>query len=176
VLYLTNSYYGLSIGPEMVRRTVGGETWALDYLGYTPYDAPATQLTWLVLEQGADAALAQLPKLRAGDPNAVGEAQINQLGYAFLNAGRHDDAIALLELNVREHPRSANTYDSLAEAFQTRGGEGDLEKAIQYYRKSLEAIPNDPRPDKSFLEQLKANAEQRIPQLERMLRERQQGD
>ncbi len=166
VVYLTNSYYGLSIAKDIVTTAVGGEVHALDWLGYQPYDAPVNRFTWTVLSDGADAAVARLPEFRANDPEAMDEDDINRLGYVFLNAERFDDAITLFELNVREHPQSANTYDSLAEAFMKRDAEGDIERAIHYYRKSLEVIPTDPHSDKEFLERLKANAEQRIRQLE----------
>ena len=122
-----------------------------------------------VVEHGAEVAIARLPELRASDPEAVSENAINSLGYALLNADRFDDAIRLFELNVEEHPQSANTYDSLAEGFMTRDAEGDIERAIRFYRKALAAIPNDPRSDKAFLERLRVGGERRIQELEARL-------
>jgi tetratricopeptide (TPR) repeat protein len=167
IVYLTNSYYGLSIGRDMVRRALGGEVHALEWLGYPRYDAPGVQLTWAVLEEGVDAALARMPDIRARDPAAISENDVNRLGYAFLNAERYDEAIGLFEHNVREHPKSANTYDSLAEAFMRRDAEGDIEQAIEHYHKSLEIIPVDPRPDREFLQRLRVNAERQIRDLEK---------
>ncbi len=172
VVYLTNSFNGLGIAGEIVSRTIGGALHAMDWLGYEPYDTPAAQFTAAVLEDGAEAAIARLPELRAIDPEAPGENAVNSLGYALLNADRFDDAIMLFELNVKEHPRSANTYDSLAEGFMTRDAAGDIERAIRYYRKSVAAIPNDPRPDKQFLESLRVGGERRIRELEARLKER----
>jgi tetratricopeptide (TPR) repeat protein len=144
----------------------------MDFLGYEPYDTPTAQFTSAVVEDGAEAAIARLPELRASDPEVAGENVVNSLGYALLNADRFDDAIRLFELNVAEHPRSANTYDSLAEGFMTRDAEGDIERAIRYYRKALAAIPNDPRPDTEFLERLRVGGEQRIQELEARLEQR----
>lgn len=172
VVYLTNSFNGLSIAGEIVSHAIGGALHAMVMLGYEPYDTPAAQFTSAVVEHGAEAAIARLPALRASDPEALGEDAINSLGYALLNADRFDDAIRLFELNVEEHPQSANTYDSLAEGFMTRDAEGDIERAIRYYRKSLAAIPNDPRADKEFLERLRVGGERRIRELEARLEQR----
>jgi CubicO group peptidase (beta-lactamase class C family) len=172
VVYLTNSFNGLSIAGEIVSRAIGGSLHAMDWLGYEPYDTPTAQFTSAVVEDGAEVAIAQLPELRASDPEVPGETAVNSLGYALLNAGRFDDAIRLFKLNVTEHPRSANTYDSLAEGFMTRDAEGDIERAIRYYRMALAAITSDPRPDKQFLENLRVGGERWIQELEARLRRR----
>jgi tetratricopeptide (TPR) repeat protein len=44
------------------------------------------------------------------------------------------EALRVFELNAAAYPKSANAWDSLAEADMTAG----KELAIQYYRKSLE--------------------------------------
>ncbi|OGD31676.1 MAG: hypothetical protein A2V45_14290 [Candidatus Aminicenantes bacterium RBG_19FT_COMBO_58_17] len=59
---------------------------------------------------------------------------------------------------------SANVYDSLAEAYLSNG---DKELAVTYYKKALEAIPKDPRPDKEFLDGLKKGAEEKLKELEK---------
>lgn len=66
------------------------------------------------------------------------EASINALGYQNLANGDVEAAIAIFELNNDTFPRSANTWDSLGEAFMTSG---DHEAAIRYYGKSLELDP-----------------------------------
>jgi cyclase len=68
------------------------------------------------------------------------ENQINALGYALLGAGRVKDAISIFILNVEEYPNSANTYDSLGEAYMT---DGNKELAIKNYKKSLELNPQN---------------------------------
>ncbi len=68
------------------------------------------------------------------------EEEINTLGYELLRAGKNKDAIAIFKLNVEEHPRSWNVYDSLGEAYME---DGQKELAIEFYKKSLEINPNN---------------------------------
>jgi tetratricopeptide (TPR) repeat protein len=90
---------------------------------------------------GADAARRLYFQLLARYGSSTGydydlsEAALNGLGYRLLGAGRLDDAVAIFELSVEEHPDSYNTWDSLGEAWMARG---ETAQAIAYYRKSLE--------------------------------------
>ncbi len=68
------------------------------------------------------------------------EVRMNILGYQQLQSGQIKEAIELFKLNVLAYPESANTYDSLGEAYMTNG-EKDL--AIQNYKRSLELDPNN---------------------------------
>ena len=85
---------------------------------------------------GVTAAIDYYHTFKKNNPSIVlfNERQINNLGYEYLRKGMIDDAIALFRLNVQQYPASANTYDSLAEAYMDNGNE-DL--AIQYYEESL---------------------------------------
>ena len=47
-------------------------------------------------------------------------------------------AIEVFRLNVTLYPQAANTYDSLAEAYDTNG---DVAGAVANYRKALEVNP-----------------------------------
>jgi len=68
------------------------------------------------------------------------EDQINLLGYRLLKAGKNKEAIAIFKLNVEEHPKSWNVYDSLGEAYMKND---QKELAIKFYRKSLEINPDN---------------------------------
>jgi tetratricopeptide (TPR) repeat protein len=68
------------------------------------------------------------------------EEEINRLGYRLLQAGRIADAIEIFKLNVAEHPKSWNVYDSLGEACLKQG---DTALAVENYRKSVELNPNN---------------------------------
>jgi pimeloyl-ACP methyl ester carboxylesterase len=68
------------------------------------------------------------------------EAEMNLLGYQYLQSGRTKDAIEIFKLNVSAYPGSSNTYDSLAEAYMING---DKELSIRNYGKSLELDPNN---------------------------------
>ena len=67
------------------------------------------------------------------------EAAVNSLGYELLAAGRVDQAIAVFRLNAAAYPRSANAYDSLGDAYKTKGDRG---AAIQSYEKALALDPS----------------------------------
>jgi tetratricopeptide (TPR) repeat protein len=68
------------------------------------------------------------------------EIELNDLGYRLLKLDHFDQAIAVLQLNAAEYPRSANVYDSLGEAYMLAGRK---EPAIRSYRKSLELDPRN---------------------------------
>ena len=62
------------------------------------------------------------------------EPLVNQVGYQLMGAGKMEEAIVALKSNVERYPKSANVYDSLAEAYE-RSGKLDLarpgyEKAV----------------------------------------------
>ena len=70
----------------------------------------------------------------------VSEREINNLGYILLRAGEHEAAIQFFKLNTDQYPQSANTYDSLAEAYMVNG---DKAMAMLNYKKSLELNPGN---------------------------------
>ncbi len=80
------------------------------------------------------------------------EMALNTSGYYFLGAGDLDKSIELLQLNTRYFPESANTWDSLAEAYMEKG---DTKKAIKYYEKSLTLFPDNENA-KKMIEKMKA--------------------
>jgi predicted alpha/beta superfamily hydrolase len=51
----------------------------------------------------------------------VPEALLNRVGYQLLRAGNNVEAIEIFKKNVASYPRSANVYDSLAEAYEKNG-------------------------------------------------------
>jgi CubicO group peptidase (beta-lactamase class C family) len=68
------------------------------------------------------------------------EERVNDWGYGLIEERKFRQAIELLKLNVYLHPGSANTYDSLALAYEKHG---DIALAIANYRKALEIEPNN---------------------------------
>lgn len=68
---------------------------------------------------------------------------VNQLGYRMLQSSDPKDQTKALEffiLNVKNYPKSYNSYDSLGEAYELLG---DSKKAIENYATSLEHNPNN---------------------------------
>lgn len=84
------------------------------------------------------------------------ENDLNNYGYQLLGAKNYKKAIAIFKKNVKEHPKSWNTYDSLAEAFQRSG---DTKQAIKYYNKALSMVtdPNQQNRIKGVLASLQAS-------------------
>jgi CubicO group peptidase (beta-lactamase class C family) len=95
-----------------------------------------------VVTRGADAAVAQYRELKRTNAQDYDftEGPLNRLGYMLLEKSRNADAIAIFKLNVEEHPKSGNVYDSLAEAYAK---DGQKQQAIANYRKSLELDPKN---------------------------------
>jgi CubicO group peptidase (beta-lactamase class C family) len=87
-----------------------------------------------------DQAVQRYRALQRNDPAGgdVRENRINALGYALLNQDKAAAAVALFKLNAEWYPRSANTFDSLAEAY-ARTGEREL--AIENYEQALKLKP-----------------------------------
>jgi len=165
VVYLTNSFNGLSIGPELVRLAIGGgESPALNHLGYPRYDSPAVKLGRVAGEQGLAEAQKLYLQIRRESPGDLAEQDVNNIGYNLLRAKKFPEAIAVFLWNVEAYPLSANACDSLAEAYMESG---DTENAIKFYEKVLEMIPDDPRPDRDALEDLAKGARDRLTRLRR---------
>lgn len=67
------------------------------------------------------------------------EQKINQSGYDLMNSKQMEPAVFVFQLNTKLYPKSANAWDSLAEAFWKSG---KTDKAIEYYNKAIELDPN----------------------------------
>jgi len=72
------------------------------------------------------------------------ESDFNNAGYRLLGQQQFDGAIFVLEMNTKLFPKSANAWDSLAEAHLKSK---NLEKAIEYYNKAIALDPSGPTGD-----------------------------
>ena len=81
------------------------------------------------------------------------EGELNVYGYQLLQQGAEDEAIAVFTINTERYPRSANTWDSLGEAYVAKG---DKQNAIKCFKKSLALNPpaNVKANSEKFLKQL----------------------
>jgi tetratricopeptide (TPR) repeat protein len=91
-----------------------------------------------LLEKMGDASNAAQLRRRAFELAA--EPDINAYGYQLLGAGKVDSAIVVFRKNVKDYPRSWNTYDSLGEAYAKKG---DKRRAAEQYAKAHE-MTKDP--------------------------------
>jgi tetratricopeptide (TPR) repeat protein len=69
---------------------------------------------------------------------AATEVELNAYGYQLMGAGDNEKAIEILTLNTTRFPKSANAWDSLGEAYATKG---DKTNAIKNFKKSLSMNP-----------------------------------
>ena len=77
------------------------------------------------------------------------EEDVNAWGYRLRGQGRQAQALEIFKLNAVLFPQSANTYDSLADAYE---GLGEQSLAIDNYRRSLALNPKN----RNAAERLKA--------------------
>ena len=68
------------------------------------------------------------------------ESEFNSIAYRYLGDKEYTKAIAVFTFNTKAYPRSANAWDSLAEAYMIKG---ENEKAIKFYKKALELNPEN---------------------------------
>jgi tetratricopeptide (TPR) repeat protein len=92
----------------------------------------------LVAEKRGDATLAR--QLRDKSLTLATETDMNQYGYALLQAGKTDEAVAVFRQNVVKYPESWNTYDSLGEALAAAGNKTE---AAANYRKARSMVKDD---------------------------------
>lgn len=82
------------------------------------------------------------------------ETELNAYGYQLINQNNVDKAIEMFTLNTQRHPKSANVWDSLGEAYKLKG---DKANAIKNFKKCLSLNPPDA---------LRANSEKHLAELE----------
>ena len=95
-----------------------------------------------IITDSLDAMVRKYHDLKTNHPDEYNfkEGKLNQFGYQLLQAGKTDAAITLFKLNIESYPNSANAYDSMGEAYMTKGNK---EEAIKNYEKSLELNPQN---------------------------------
>jgi dienelactone hydrolase len=110
-----------------------------------PADAKPTAVEefWTLLTSpgGLDRAFRLYDVERRRNPNRVlfPESEMNAYGYERLQKGHPDEAIAIFEMNVDAYPRSANTYDSLSDAYLAAGKRPEALAAAEQGLKRLAA-------------------------------------
>jgi hypothetical protein len=83
------------------------------------------------------------------------ENEVNTYGYQLLGQKELDKAIEIFIINTKQHPTSANVWDSLGEGYVNKG---DKKNAIESFKKSLSLNPTPATKANSekFLKQLGA--------------------
>jgi tetratricopeptide (TPR) repeat protein len=92
------------------------------------------------------------------------EGEMNLFGYELLNGGRTKDAITAFEMNVAEYPQSANTYDSLSDAYLA---DGNKVEALKYAEKALKVLETDAVTPDDFKQLVRESAERKVKELKK---------
>lgn len=79
---------------------------------------------------------------RRSHPDVDTRAGLEAIGYQMLKMGDHGTAIALLEANVADYPRSASAAFALGRAYRIAG---NVEKARKELERALKLDPNHER-------------------------------
>jgi tetratricopeptide (TPR) repeat protein len=93
-----------------------------------------------LVKLGYEHALEAVTEMKKDPTFQLKEPDINTWGYRLLEQEHAKEAIEIFKLNVALYPKGWNTYDSLAEAYETGG---DKASAIKNYKRSLELNPKN---------------------------------
>lgn len=90
------------------------------------------------------------------------EHNLSMLGSALLERKKATEAVAVLELNAKEHPASAAAYNDLADAYATTN---QRQRAVEATEKSVALAEKDASLSDSAKQRLQAAAKRRLEQL-----------
>jgi acetyl esterase/lipase len=124
----------------------------------------APKFVRMIERDGVAKALVAFEEARKSDPanGMFAEPAVNALGYQLLQQGRAKDAIEIFKLNVAAYPQSANTYDSLSDAYEA---DGQTQLAIEAAEKALQLLPAQTDLTEQFRNAVKTSAEGKIQRL-----------
>jgi pimeloyl-ACP methyl ester carboxylesterase len=92
------------------------------------------------------------------------EGEMNLFGYELIQQGRAKDAIVVFEMNVAQYPASANTYDSLSDAYLEDGNKAE---ALKYAEKTLKVLETDTSTPDAFKQLVRESAERKVKELKK---------
>ena len=104
----------------------------------------------VAVASGGTAAVEAYRRLRRdpGGDHYFDELELNALGLELLfKQGRVDDALAILALNVEEHPDSYNVYDTMGYVLRQ---EGRVEDSLACYREGIAVFEADPVANEAY--------------------------
>jgi len=117
------------------------EAWADSALKFPLPTFQTLQLKAAILDKRGNKTAADSVRKQA--MLVANENDVNLMGYNLLNQKKVDEAITIFQKNVKAHPESWNVYDSLGEAYATKG---DKAKASTNYKKALSMCPEAQKP------------------------------
>ncbi|MBE0664219.1 MAG: serine hydrolase [Candidatus Aminicenantes bacterium] len=147
IIIMTNSDNGEKIFKDVLEKTIGDTFTPWEWEGYIPYYSMKKQsvgrrLYDIIKLKDVQVAIMKYRRIKASSSKAYNfaESELHNLAKQMIKENRIDDAVELFKLNVEEYPDSANVYDSLGEAYMSKGNK---ELAIKNYKKSLVLDPKN---------------------------------
>lgn len=139
LIVFLNGVNGQAVSRAVIQAVLGLSRPAIAtaYFDYPSIDSPEFRMLKAYLSGGYEGFV----RTAAPIPDPGLENAVNRLGYSLLRARKREGAIEVFRYNVARFPKSANTYDSLAEAYLAAG---DKAKAIEFYEKALAIDPQFP--------------------------------
>lgn len=149
-VYLTNGSEGLSIAADLLALVEAAAGWprddrmALEWLDYERHDAPLRvarrTAVRTFLEDGVEAGMQALDRVRAERPDLDDELLAIRVGRALAGLGEPATGLAVLERNAERHPESVGALTALGDALLDRGRD---RAALERYRRGRELDPDD---------------------------------
>lgn len=136
MVFFTRGSSALKITDQLADLFMGKQTtWAMRWLGLG-YDHPETmpRLYNALRKQGFDKVPLVFNNLK-NKGYQFSERDINAYGYVLMKQMLYKQALAIFKQQVSLYPKSANAYDSFAEASENAG---DKQSAIDNYKRSLQ--------------------------------------
>jgi metallo-beta-lactamase class B len=132
-----------------------------------PAKPSAIEEFWTLLTSpgGLDRAYQLYDVERRRNPRGVlfPESEMNAYGYRRLQGGHPEEAVAIFSMNADAYPRSANTYDSLADAYLAAGKRPEALAAAQ---KALKVLKDDKSLTLELRELVRESIEKKIRELQ----------
>ena len=143
LVYFTYNRYGLNITPEILTTFFGKQTWwQAQWLGYGfKSEKEINALRNKLEKHGFSQAIEIVKKEKKKNPAyQLPEDDLNSLGHLLMYEDRKKEAAEIFKLNISLYPNNANSYDSLAEAYEDLG---EKELALKNYKHSLQLNPKN---------------------------------
>jgi tetratricopeptide (TPR) repeat protein len=159
VVYLTNSFNGLSVCSELVGRSIGGQALGNTHLNYRAYDSPFYTFFRGVKDGGPEAARRLLPELRTKHADELQWETIGWVASLFRDESMYPEAAAIYEFIFKENPASGRAAYELARTYLLKG---DLKQAKAHYLKAnLQAVEKPFSLEESYMQKLAGDYEVR---------------
>ena len=131
LVYLSNSYQGLTICPQMVKLALGGEARGSDFFGYNDLD-PVREISWAIQDKGPAVIDTLLPDMKRRFPEELTVEAISELAGSLSGAGLRQEAQTLYSFQIRQHPDNGKVFNDLGRFLAERG---DLAQARDTYKR-----------------------------------------